>query len=61
MSDPDEMVVCRVSPRVRALDGKSPGEEVVLSRGAAVKHARRGRVLVLGLLEPANDSSEEEE
>jgi hypothetical protein len=55
-----EAVLCVVTPRVRCLDGCYPGEEVILSRGAALEHARRGRVLVLGPLEPTPDTSEEE-
>jgi len=60
VSDPDEMVVCRVSPRVRALNDRNPGEEVILSRAAAYEHQRRGRVLVLGPLVPTTKSDEEE-
>jgi len=54
------MVVCRVSPRVRALNDRNPGEEVILSRAAAYEHQRRGRVLVLGPLVPTTKSDEEE-
>jgi hypothetical protein len=55
-----ERVRCVVTPRVRALDGCYPGEEVILSRDAAIEHARRGRVLVLGPLEPTPATDEEE-
>ncbi len=59
MSNPDEMVECRVTSRVRAFNGCSPGEEVILSRAAATEHERRGRVVILGELTP-DDASEEE-
>jgi hypothetical protein len=63
MSERDEMeepTLCRVTARVRQLNGCYPGEEVILSRAAADEQARRGRVLVLGPLEPTPDTSEEE-
>ena len=56
----DEPTVCRVTHRVFAFNGVSPGEEVVLSRAVALEQQRRGRVLVIGPLEPTPKSDEEE-
>lgn len=59
MGASSEMVRCMVTTAVRRFNDRTPGEEVILSRAAAIEHERRGRVVILGELTP-DDASEEE-